>query len=118
MSEGRKLGESRGVVRTLQLAQEVQDGCPLVFRQGWVSGDDGTVSFDLACGAGLGNSMLVLQVERKEDGLVVWEHFDITDLARQWVGQVRAGWAELAAAHDAGEHVTSAAGCPTCEGVV
>lgn len=58
---------------------------PFVLRMAWLSGDDDArdVHFDLTCGAGVGNPMLIMSVDH--DKTTTREAIDIRDLATAWV---------------------------------
>lgn len=58
---------------------------PMHLWQGWVTGGDDEVEFELGCGAGLGSPIMHLRVTNKATGAEVQEHVNITDGLTAWV---------------------------------
>jgi hypothetical protein len=75
------------MARTVQMTAKDAGHGSLVLHQEWISGDGAGTSFDLTCGAGLGNTVLRLRVEFK-NGDVVVEEIDMSEAVQRWVGAI------------------------------
>jgi len=62
--------------------------CPLILKQAWIDAEDKAsgVSFELMCGAGVGNPLLILSVTVGD--VTRWEHVDIRDVTVAWADQI------------------------------
>lgn len=72
--------------RIVSFEAERPDPVPLQLMQSWVEGVAGDVTFDLVCGAGVGNACMRLTVQTPEGSIT--ELVDIRAGLTEWVERI------------------------------